>query len=151
MKFAPIADARVKSSIPDKNYGSKDYLRTRTESSEIYESYLQFHITGELAGPPKSAKLRLFVTDGSPDGGKVYVVANGWSESTITWNNAPGISGSPIASAGSVAAGTWVELDVTSAITGNGIYSFGTKSASTNSARYSSKEGANPPELVIER
>jgi PKD repeat protein len=51
---------------------------------------------------------------------------------------------------GPVVEGVWVEFDVTAAISGPGIYSFGLDSLSTNSVRYSSKEGADPPELVIE-
>ncbi|MFQ6114653.1 MAG: T9SS type A sorting domain-containing protein, partial [bacterium] len=43
-----------------------------------------------------------------------------------------------------------VEFDVTSAVNGDGTYSFGLVNGSTNLAEYSSKEGANPPELVIE-
>jgi hypothetical protein len=38
---------------------------------------------------------------------------------------------------------------VTSAVTGDGVYSFGLTNGSTDSAFYSSKEGVNPPELVI--
>jgi PKD repeat protein len=60
------------------------------------------------------------------------------------------MSGSPLSNAGAVAAGTWVEFDVSSVVTGEGIYSFGLNSASTNNVKYSSKEGANPPQLVLE-
>jgi hypothetical protein len=45
--------------------------------------------------------------------------------------------------------GTWIEADVTAAVTGNGSYSFGGSSSSTSSMRVSSREGANPPQLVI--
>jgi hypothetical protein len=41
-------------------------------------------------------------------------------------------------------------LNVTSAISGNGIYSFALKNASADAVNYSSKEGGNPPELVIQ-
>jgi hypothetical protein len=59
------------------------------------------------------------------------------------------LSGSPLDQKGAVALNTWVEFDVTSAITGNGTYSFGLNSNSTNIAGYSSKEGANDPQLVL--
>jgi hypothetical protein len=147
--FAPTHDARVSLGSPTSNYGSDTVLRVRSDGSSSHESYLQFSVTG-LTGAPPSAILRLFVTDGSPDGGDVYLVGNSWDESTITGNNAPVINGSPVASTGSVTAGVVVEVDVTSAVTGNGTYSFGLRSASDNSAFYSSKEGTNPPELVIQ-
>ncbi len=147
--FQPTDDARVSLGFPTKNYGSSDFLRVRDAGSSSHESYLKFTVTG-LTGSPTSAKLRLFVTNGSPDGGDIYLVENSWDESTITANTAPVISGSPIASTGSVANNTMIEVDVTSAITGNGTFSFGLRSASSNSAFYSSKEGANPPQLEIQ-
>ena len=147
--FTPTDDARVNSTSPTTNYGNAVEIRTRAGE---YESYLKFDVNG-LPGSAASATLRLYVTDGSPDGGDVFLVSNAWTESTITYNTAPVISGTAIASMGAVTAGTWVEVDVTSAIAGNGVVSFGLRSASTNSALYSSKEmvtpSANPPELVI--
>ncbi len=150
LTLSPSDDARVSLGFPRSNYGSDTVIRIRGAGTSSHESYLKFNVAG-LTGTPTSAKLRLFVTDGSPDGGDVYIVGNSWDESTITAGNAPAISGSPIASAGSVINGIWIEIDITSEITGNGTYSFGMRSNSSNSARYSSKEGANPPELVIEQ
>ena len=146
--FPPTDDALVKSSQPTKNYGLLDYIRLRA-GSPTYHSYLQFHVTG-LGGAVQTARVRLYVTDGSNDGGQLYAVANGWEESTITWDNAPLLGASPIAGVATVASGSWVEFDVSTAITGDGIYSFGLMNASSNSVYYSSKEGANPPELVVE-
>ena len=45
--------------------------------------------------------------------------------------------------------GTWVEIDLTSAITGNGTYSFEAVSTSTNTGEYSTSQGANPPQVVV--
>jgi len=44
---------------------------------------------------------------------------------------------------------TYVDFDVTAAITGPGTYSFGLQSGSSNSVLFSSKEGGTPPELVV--
>jgi hypothetical protein len=51
--------------------------------------------------------------------------------------------------AGAVATGTWVDIDVTSAVTGNGTYSFMATSPSTNTAQFSSREVANAPSVVV--
>jgi hypothetical protein len=75
-------------------------------------------------------------------------VSSAWSESTITWNDAPAL-GPTIATIGTAPLGAWIEVDVTSAVTGNGSYSFGASSTSTSSLRMSSKEGIDPPQLVI--
>ena len=68
----------------------------------------------------------------------------------MVWANAPAIGGSALAVAGAVELDTWIELDVTGAISGDGTYSFGLRNASTNSVKYSSGEGVHPAELVIE-
>ena len=146
----PTQDARVKSTSPAHNYGIEDSLRTRFGSDGIhYRSYLQFSVSG-LVLPPLSARLRLYNSDGSNDGGTLFAVATTFDEKKLTWQNAPACTGTPIAVSGVVKAATWVELDVTSAVRGDGVYDFCLASASSDSAIYSSKEGTQPPELVIE-
>ncbi|MDQ4019977.1 MAG: PKD domain-containing protein, partial [Actinomycetota bacterium] len=144
----PEADAHVTTYNVAKNYGTVAALRVREDPTTTYRSYLKFTVSG-IVGVVSSAKLRLYVTDASPDGGAVYLVGNEWTETGITWNSAPPIAGAPVASTGSVALNTWVEVDVTAAVSGNGTYSFALKNASTNSAIYSSREGTQPPELVL--
>jgi hypothetical protein len=94
----------------------------------------------------------LYNIDASNLGGELQAVAeSNWSESTITWNNAPGNSSQTVASLGKVLANTWYDLDVTSQVTGDGTFSFRLTTSSTNSAGYSSKEGAGgfTPQLVV--
>jgi len=152
--FNPTADAYVKNNEAINNFGVAPTLRVR-RSSTILNSYLKFVVSG-LAGSAQNAKLRLFVTQSSNSGGSVYSVSNNflgtsnpWTEAGLNYNNAPALSGSALSTLGSVTSGQWVEFDVTAAISGNGTYSFGLKNASTVAAYYSSKEGANDPELVI--
>jgi hypothetical protein len=97
-----------------------------------------------------SAKLRLYCVDGSSIGGDFYRVADTtWKEGTVTWNNAPAADTTSIGKLGSAAAGNWYELNVTSLVTGDGIFSLKGISTSSDGAYYSSKEGTNPPQLVI--
>ncbi|MCA1676107.1 MAG: DNRLRE domain-containing protein, partial [Actinobacteria bacterium] len=73
-----------------------------------------------------------------------------WSETAVTWTNQPAIQGAAVASLGSVSQNTWYELDVTSAITGNGTFSLGMTSTSADGADYDSREtGATSPQLVV--
>jgi hypothetical protein len=67
----------------------------------------------------------------------------------VIWGNKPAISGSPVASVGAVTVGTWVEVDLTSAITGNGTYSFEATTTSTNTAAFYTSQGTNPPQVVV--
>jgi hypothetical protein len=154
--FTPVGDAPVYLSNPTTNYGANDRLGAIKSAVYNITSYLKFDVTG-LSEPVQSAKLRLRVIDGSNDAGTMYQVSNNyqssstpWDEAGIIWNNAPAISGSPLSSAGSAGANQTVEFDVTSAISGNGTYSFGLKNNSSDFASFSSKEGANVPELIIE-
>jgi PKD repeat protein len=151
--FSPIADAHVKSTSPTKNYGADTSLRLRqgtAASPDTYRSYLKFDVAG-LSGAPASAKLRLFVTDASPDGGSVFAVSNAWTETALTWSNAPALGVASLSSAGATAVGTWVELDVTTAVLGNGPVSFALTTTSSNSGYFTSREGTaiNRPQLVI--
>jgi cytochrome c peroxidase len=149
--FIADQDAKVKSSSPTTNYGSAADLRVRfVPAGDIWESYIQFSI-GASAASAGSASVRLFVTDSTPDGGVLYAVGTPIDETQITYGNAPTCRGVPIASAGAITAGEWVEFDVTAAITTSDVQTFCLASDNTNSGFYSSKEGNNPPELVIER
>jgi hypothetical protein len=122
-----------------------------TSTPNTLHAYAKFTVSG-LSGAPASAKLRLFVTDASADGGTAAAVANTWTETGITWSNAPPIPSTPLGGAGRTTTGTWAEFDVTKAVTGNGDVSFGLQTASSDSGIYSTRESttaANRPQLVV--
>jgi hypothetical protein len=155
--YGPSDDAMVSSKEPLVNYGTSTSLEVRSHSNETIHSYLKFVVTG-VTGTIKSAKLRLFANKSSSSGGSIVFVSNDyvasstpWTEDALTWENAPLLDGTQLDTTGAVDAGTWVEFDVTAAIQGDGIHSFGLNSTSTNRATYGSKEAAeNFPILIIE-
>ena len=156
LSFLPTDDAYVRASSPAGNFGSASALRMRQTNSETIAIYLKFVVAG-LNGAVQNAKLRLYVTDAGNDGGAAYSVSNNylgtttvWVQSGLNWNNAPEISGTALSSVGNVSVDSWVEFDVTTAILSNGIYSFGLKNNSSDVVYYTSKEGANKPDLVIQ-
>lgn len=144
--FTPVADARVQADQPDSNFGTQNWLGADL-SPVIHESYLRFQVTG--VGTVQSAKLRFFLIDGSSNGPAVFSTGTSWSETGITWNNRPPASGAALANLGAVSSGLWVEYDVTSAVTGNGLYGFKWVADSTNGTDAYSREGQNPPQLVV--
>jgi hypothetical protein len=157
--LSPTNDAYVISSSPNTAYGSSADLRVRDAAADAY-SFLKFNLGG-LTKPVGKATLRLYVSDGGPDGGGVYLVSNNyrntntnWLEGALTWNNAPVIGGAPLVQMGAVSAGHWVERDVTAgvlaALAGGNRVSFGLKNASSDLIIYSSKEGNYAPQLVID-
>lgn len=157
LTITPSDDAHVRSEYPDRNYGSKDRLRLRSTSTESFNAYLKFNVT-DVDGVVQSAKLRLYAYDGSDMAGSIYAVSNNyqgqntsWNEGDLTWENAPALTGSPLQTLGPVSHNNWVEFDVTATVSGNGTYSFGLTTTSSNSVYYQSKEGgSNGPVLMIE-
>jgi hypothetical protein len=153
LSFIPTDDGFVWSNNPANNYGTSSDLRVR-KTGEWQIAYFKFNVT-RVSGSVTAARLRLSCTDGSNDGGSAYLVSNevangvAWTESGLTWLNAPAVGGLALSSAGVVSSGQIVEFDVTSAINGDGIFSFAIRNASTNVANYSSKEGGVVPELVV--
>jgi trimeric autotransporter adhesin len=147
LTFTPSDDAYVRSGIPGENAGAQATIRAFKNLDET-NSYLKFSVAG-VSGPVTSATLRLFVVDGSSAAGSIYSVTDTvWSEGTITWTTRPEV-GSMVAGAGSAPVGTWVEFDLGSAVAGDGTYSFALKDGNANAVWYSSKEGANDPQLVV--
>ncbi len=148
LTFTPADDASITSRSPNANYGSSTTLEV--DNSPAKNFLLKFAVTGVNGRAVSSAKLRLYGVGSSNMGGDFHRVAdNTWTEQTVTWNNAPAGDGTPIASLGRVAINTWHEVDVTSLIAGDGIYSLRVTSPSSNGADYSSKEGTPAPQLLV--
>ena len=149
--FTPSADASVRDDKPTKNYGAA--LQLAVDASPRRASLLSFAVNGVGGSTVTQAVLRLRVEGGSPVGGDLYPLADtSWSERSVTWDTAPPPSSTvPLGSLGKVSAGTWVSIDVTGAVTGDGIYGFRLQSTSTNGAAYDAREaGAGlAPRLVL--
>jgi hypothetical protein len=84
----------------------------------------------------------------------VYAVADSnWSETTLTWNDRPPYSGASFGRIGPATADQAVTLDLGTAVTGPGTYSFAVVSPPTdgNGTHFFSKEGspADGPSLRI--
>ena len=151
--FLPTNDAYVSSAQKNAVF-NKPRLLVRDAAAD-FNSYVKFNVTG-LTGTVQSAVLRLWVVDPGPDGGRVYATSpyykattTQWLETGLKWNNAPLISGSPLAAIGPVTKGRWVAVDVTAAVAGNGRASFAISNDSATMIAYSSQTGAHPPELVV--
>lgn len=154
--FLPVHDAYVRFSTPLSNFATTITLRGRASSLDTLNSFLKFAVTG-LAGTVQNAKIRMRVTNASNSGGSIYVATNNlngsatlWAQTDLNWGTTPQIIGVAFSSVGAVAIDDVVDFNVTSAITGNGTYSFALKSSSGDDVHFSSKEGANPPELIIQ-
>ncbi len=155
--LSPVADALVDSSHATTNYGTLGTLRVKEGSSPFYRSFLRFNVAG-VTGPITGVKLRLYVTDVSPNIQSVFPITDqfNWTESgtgSITWNNVPTIGSTLLGSAAVPTLNAYNEITLSpTSISGNGLVTFAIKGASngTNSAIYASREDAtNKPQLVI--
>ncbi|MDZ5623345.1 DNRLRE domain-containing protein [Nocardioides sp. HM23] len=147
-----IADTYVAEFNKGANFGARDMLAV--DASAVQRTFIKFTLSG-ITEPITSAKLRLHVNDisgaGSNSGGTWALMSDTtWTETAVTYNNQPAIDGATLGTVGPVARNSWVEIDVTAHIAGNGTYSIGGTSSSADGAEYDSREtGATAPQLVI--
>jgi sugar lactone lactonase YvrE len=141
------ADAQVAQSSPDSTFSTTATLGV--DGSPVLESFVAFDI-GDPGAPVTRATLRLFVTNGSANGPKVYRSDTAWSEASVTWNTRP-LRGDLVADVNRVAAGSFVAYDVTSAVTGAGRVSFDLVADSNDGTAFRTREAStNQPQLVVE-
>lgn len=125
LSFSAGADAYTDSNQPRVNFGGSSSLFAVDEpgKSRDRQSYVRFSVSG-VVGQVESAILRVFVREGSSDGPAAVTTSTSWSEGSITWANAPATSSNALDDRGSIAGGAYVDYDVTTAVSGNGEYSF---------------------------
>jgi hypothetical protein len=105
----------------------------------------------------QSATLRLYQTNAA---GTRTIEASrataSWTEAALSWNTQPGSAGTPVGVVANTAS-TWVTWNATtlvSALISSGNYGFVIKDsaedgATANEQQFSTREGANPPQLVL--
>ena len=138
------------------NFGAATTVRVRSDALGNQRALVRFSLPVVPASCTLSqAKLRLHASSAS--GGRTleaFRAAGGWTETGVTWNNQPAIAG-PAATAS--ASTGWVELDVTAQVAAmyDGTnHGFLVRDASeggvlAKAQAFSSREGANAPELVV--
>jgi hypothetical protein len=152
--LAPVADTHISQAEPSRNFGASATLDVRQRAGLSLISLLKFDVPA-LPAPIRRAWLLLYVSTGSGQATTLYQASNfhadgvtPWTESGLAWSNAD-LNGTTLATF-ALQQGTWIELDVTSTVSAPGTYSFALLNAPQLLGRFSSKEGANPPRLVIE-
>jgi hypothetical protein len=148
-RVVPVAaDAYISSASSTTNFGGSHLLRVRAWSKDRSASLLSFevpHIEGEVS----SAVLRLWVLEAGVRGGNVRTLEETWQEGSVTWRTAPRWSADVIAELGAASAGTWVEVDVSDAVTGAGRIDLAVVGSHTREAVYAARESGRGSELVI--
>ncbi|WBB77277.1 right-handed parallel beta-helix repeat-containing protein [Micromonospora sp. WMMD882] len=141
----PVADAWADSMNPTRNQGAGSYLKV--DGVPVVVAYLRFDVRG--ADADSTGVLRFHVETGSSTGVEVRDVGDEpWGETTLTYHNAPPV-GPVVGSSGPVEAGTWVSVDVSELVTGNGPVTFALTTGNDTGVRITSREGTEKPELIV--
>ena len=130
LTFTPTDDSWSNQDLPDTVFGHYNFLRVRTNlGGNGRHAYLKFNVTG-VTGPVTSARLRLRTQDQAITRFGIYrITTNAWSESTLTWNNAPLAQDWFSGEHDGWPAETWRDFDVTEALQGNGLITLGLASS----------------------
>jgi len=106
-----------------------------------------------VAGRVVSVKLRLHTSPSeaaeSNDSGRICVVDEPWDENKATYGTRPK-PGAEVGRMGKVGRDVWEERELKVDLTGKQDLSLMLDPTSTDGASYISREGSNPPELVVE-
>jgi hypothetical protein len=162
--LTPTRDAYVQDGTSaDTNFGTSTQLVVKTSPATGVNrnSWLSFDTSGFSS--ITSATLRLFVSSLQTTATNTIPVilyyppdsSHGWTESTITWNNAPpaGTNALGTVNVNDPQIGTWVEFDVTAAVAaetdGTPTFMLTSTAAANRDAIFSSREGAHPPALKV--
>jgi Right handed beta helix region len=144
--FEAVADTYVGEDLPVENHGSK--IELRTDALPIRMSFLRFDVSG-IVGTPLRATLRIHANSASSAGFEVHALADTFDEATVTYDSGLAVGGL-IATSPAFTGGAYIEVDVTSAISGDGSIQFALVALGDTATSFSSREGANKPQLVIE-
>src|SRR6266540_5730250 len=141
-------DSSVRSDQPTGNFGTANTLSNQSGTPE-QTAYLKFNVPS-MSGTITKAIFRAFTLTSSGSGYELHLVAdNSWTEGGLNYNNRPAV-GATIGKTKKLSANTWTSVDVTSVVKGSGTFSFEMNATSGNLKQYSSREGANPAQLVVE-
>ena len=146
--FKATADAYVRATDPKTNFGKNTELRI--DGSPPVRTYIQFQPFG-VSRPVDRATLHVYSRSTSADGFQVRGIARAWSESRLTFDNAPR-PGRVINLSGSLSKDAWRSIDVTKLLrTPDGTVGLALVSLGPTEIALASREMARrAPQLVIE-
>jgi hypothetical protein len=150
--LTPTDDSYTAKGDPATAYGAADALKVNSGARER-----RTFLKSDLAAIPSGATgvratLRLYAGSGASSSVRFPIsqVATDWRETTLTWNNQPA-PGTVVATRAGLVGGTYNDVDMSSMITGNGVYAMAVTDGSTAVRWFASKESSlkRPPQLVV--
>jgi len=117
--FSPTADAQIYEYSPNSNYGDKEWIAVQSRDGENCRGFIYFDLSNIPPGSKITyARLYLFKYV-KPDISRTYRcarVTGNWGESTITWNNQPGVDTITSDSTISTTVDVWTSWNVESSV-----------------------------------
>ncbi|MEZ4564191.1 MAG: DNRLRE domain-containing protein [Thermomicrobiales bacterium] len=147
-EFSAVADVTVREEDPAANFGEEATLEV--DSDPQAWTYLRFEVE-DVDARVESAHLRLYAPPGEATGRgpEVFGVDADWSESSLTWENQPEITGGPFGSVDGITEGSWIDIDVSEAVTGNGSYAFALQPRSDDGIGFVSRDNLFLQPLLV--
>jgi hypothetical protein len=144
-----VADLYVNSANPGSNYGKSPFMKI--SSNPEMNAYMRFTVTGLKGKSIAHAYLLIYTNNSNKQGFSVAMVeSTSWGEESTSFKNAPSV-GDALADSGAISADSWITLDLTEVVTGEGIYDFSITANGDKSISLASREsGVNAPQLVID-
>lgn len=146
-------DATVQQRFSDINRGTTTTLGVDGGERRMNDightlSYLKFHL--DVPGKPVSLRLRLAASNNpSGDAGRICLVEGPWSEDTLTYTNRPAL-GRELVRLGKVEENEVIERTLEVDLPGQAELSLAIDPTSCDGLDFQSREGAHPPELIVE-
>ncbi len=111
------ADSYIMQNDPNKNCGTENLMWVDSKvGNENWRSFVRFDLSSIPAGSTiSSATLSLRMKDapGASRALELQRVSASWGESSITWNNQPGVSGSAVTTSTGTSPEVWLTWNVT--------------------------------------
>ena len=118
LRFTPTDDAYVQEGMPYANYND-DYVVVDQDAR--YDGLLRFYVQGLEDRNVEYVKLRLYVSNQSTMGGKIFKCREDWHEDVVTWDGVPSIiDDKPIAIIKAALLDEWIEIDVSGLVQEDG-------------------------------
>lgn len=144
-------DTMAKEHFPADPFGSDVELQVSAQTGYQKIAFLQFTVSGIPAGATGiSAQLKLRCTAGGTSRPITAhaVTSTSWTEAGLTWNNKPAL-GTALSTVSTHTAGADSVWAVGAHVTGNGTFAIGLDTTFSGDTKFSSKEGATAPVLVV--
>ena len=148
LSYNSVADAYVSSAYPATKYGTRSILKV--DASPRVRSYLRFIVRLPEGARVTGARLTLYTTSPSTSRGfSVSTVANtSWSETRLTYSNAPAI-GSALGSSGPWSTRGYKSVSLPGRAVRPGVNAFALTTRSASSKTFHSREGRYKPRLAV--